>query len=316
MNKFRLYFILLFISIALFSCNKDDDNLAQEVPPRDFAEQYLKDNDSIEKYLKTHYLKQIVVDGYPDIEINAIPNPNPTGLVSIWDNTEIPLQSKIVKDDDRTSNLVSGRVADPVDYKMYYLIINPGGGVKPTTIDSTYTSYKGFRLDNEVFDSNDVPIWSTFPALSQFESVLISGFRQFLPELRTATAASTNPDGTINFTDSGIGVVFIPSGIAYFADSRPNIPAYSPIAFRIRLHTIKNRDHDRDGVKSNTEDLDGNGDPYNDDTDGDTIPDFLDVDDDGDNFLTIGEIKVNGVITFPYPTCTSGKSKYLDKTCK
>jgi hypothetical protein len=59
-----------------------------------------------------------------------------------------------------------------------------------------------------------------------------------------------------------------------------------------------------------------------DDTDSDDIPDFLDVDDDGDFFTTKSEIKnpITG-IAYPFadiPTCGgtgNGKKKHLDPSC-
>jgi len=48
-------------------------------------------------------------------------------------------------------------------------------------------------------------------------------------------------------------------------------------------------DHDQDGVPSKEEDLNRNGDFNDDDTDGDGIPNFLDVDDDQDTIPTIFE---------------------------
>ena len=56
-----------------------------------------------------------------------------------------------------------------------------------------------------------------------------------------------------------------------------------------------------------------------DDTDKDGIPDFYDIDDDGDNYTTKFEIK-NPLTGLPYPfanipTCTSGKKNYLDASC-
>ena len=48
-------------------------------------------------------------------------------------------------------------------------------------------------------------------------------------------------------------------------------------------------DEDGDGVINEIEDLNGDGDPTNDDTDGDGIPDYEDNDDDGDGILTIDE---------------------------
>ncbi|MGF7138326.1 Ig-like domain-containing protein [Roseimarinus sediminis] len=48
-------------------------------------------------------------------------------------------------------------------------------------------------------------------------------------------------------------------------------------------------DDDDDGVPTALEDIDGDGNPMNDDTDGDGIPNYLDVDDDDDCVLTINE---------------------------
>jgi hypothetical protein len=315
MNKFKFYFILLLTSIVLFSCSKDDEEKAPPVPPRDFTEQYIKDKDSIEKFLKTHYLTATTVNGQPDITFTKIPPGG--GQTSIWNNTQYPLQSKTVKNDNRNTNLTDGRVEDPVDYKLYYLILNEGGGQRPTTIDSTYTSYKGMTLDNNVFQSSDNPLWFVFPRITINDAAAISGYRQFLPLLKTAASVVVDPvSGQAQFTDMGVGVVFIPSGLAYFQNPPSGIVAYSPLIFRIRLHTLRSRDHDGDGVSSNNEDLNNNGNPYDDDTDGDKIPNFLDVDDDGDTYFTRFEIKTAGVITLPYPTCPGGTiPKYLDKTC-
>ena len=89
---------------------------------------------------------------------------------------------------------------------------------------------------------------------------------------------------------------------------------------------------DTDGIPNYLEDL--NGDGYMrvlatgvinpDDTDGDGIPDFLDVDDDGDGISTKKEITdANGVV-YPFaaiPSCDGNTTnparikKHLDKNC-
>lgn len=319
MNKFRLYFILLFTSIILFSCNKDDG--PSITPPREFSEQYAADIDSIEQYLKTHHLVKVEVDGRIDVIIDSIPENNTEGLISIWDNTEFPLKFKIVKNDSRITNLVDGRVNDSVDYKMYYLILNQGGGKPATTTDSTFVSYRGWNLENKQFDINNTPFWATFPKITSNEVSLISGFRQFTALLNAAESITIPPDGdgTIIYNNYGAGVVFIPSGLGYYNSSTSGISAYSPLVFTVRLHAVRERDHDRDGVHTKYEDLNGDKDPYNDDTDGDSIPDFLDLDDDGDAFLTKSEIKNPAGGTYPYeqiPTCTVGGLKvHLDPNC-
>ena len=310
MIKFKLYFILLIASIALFSCHKDD----AVAPPRDRSQQYSSDIDSIEKYLHNHYIKHVTVNGEPDVEIDSIPAGG--SQTSIWDNTEFPLQFKIVKNDVRKTYSVDGKSDDAVEYKMYYLVINQGGGQKPTTIDSTFTSYKGWTLNDNVFDARDTPLWSTYPANPKINEIaLISGYRQFLPELKTATASAIGEDGSVTFTNSGVGIVFIPSGLGYFDVAKPFIGPYSPLVFKIMLQSLRYRDHDRDGILAKDEIYNGETDYFNQDTDKDNIPDFLDIDDDGDGYSTLFEIQENGVKVFPYPTCDSGIPKYLDKTC-
>ena len=319
MNKFRFYFILPLVSVLLFSCSKDDDKEA--APPRDFSVQYPADLDSIESYLKTHSFTVVDTDGLLDVKIDTFVVGNTEGKVSIWNNTTYPLQFKMVKNDERVSNLVDGRVADPVDYKMYYLIINEGGGKAATRFDSTYVSYRGWRLNNKQFDINNTPFWSTFPTISQGEESLISGFRQFTPLLKAAVSVSVGTNGVITYNNYGTGVVFLPSGIAYYNKSRPSIPAYSPLVFTVRLHSIQERDHDKDGILSKYENGSGVEDLHTVDSDGDNIPDFLDVDDDNDNVRTLLEIR-NPATGKPFafediPTCAGGTvKKHLDPNCK
>jgi hypothetical protein len=71
-------------------------------------------------------------------------------------------------------------------------------------------------------------------------------------------------------------------------------------------------DHDGDGLPSYMEDINSNQYGVDDDTDGDTISNYLDADDDGDGRLTKFEIEItNGVITFP-DTDGDGTPDYLD----
>ncbi|MDR6968326.1 hypothetical protein J2X31_002343 [Flavobacterium arsenatis] len=317
MNKFRLYFTLLLTSVILFSCNKNDDD-ASVAPPRDFAEQYATDIDLIEKYLKTHSLVKVEVNGLIDVVIDSIPEENPQGLISIWDNTEFPLQSKIIKNDSRASNLVDGVSLDPVEYKMYYVMLSEGVGEQATTVDSTFVTYRGWRLDNTQFEVANIPAWFTYPAITANEVQSVPGFRQFISLLKKGDDPVIGPDGSIIYSNYGSGVVFIPSGLGYFNRSTGSLPAYSPIVFTLRLHAIRERDHDRDGILTKYERLNSE-DPYTVDTDGDGIPDFLDVDDDGDGFLTRVEIKNAAGVRLPYdevPTCPGGSLKlYLDPSC-
>lgn len=69
-------------------------------------------------------------------------------------------------------------------------------------------------------------------------------------------------------------------------------------------------DDDNDGIPNIYEDFDGDMNLDNDDTDGDTIPNYLDDDDDGDGVLTIFESKdADGI---PEDTDGDGDVDYLD----
>ena len=78
--------------------------------------------------------------------------------------------------------------------------------------------------------------------------------------------------------------------MGYFNDAQTNISGYSPIIFDITLVSKNHADHDNDGLLSIYEDVNGNGDFWDDDTDNDGTPNFLDLDDDGDGYTTREEI--------------------------
>lgn len=76
------------------------------------------------------------------------------------------------------------------------------------------------------------------------------------------------------------------------------------------LDALDCNDDDNDGIPNNFEDFNGDGDLTNDDIDGDSIPNYLDDDDDGDGVLTIDEAKdVDGN---PIDTDGDGDVDYLD----
>lgn len=78
---------------------------------------------------------------------------------------------------------------------------------------------------------------------------------------------------------------------------------------------------DNDGILAENENLNNNGDLNDDDTDMDTIPNYLDIDDDGDNVLTQTELVVldpdtdndGDPLTNPLDTDGDGIPNYLDE---
>lgn len=310
MKAFRLSFILLLI-ISNFACEKDD--APSIAPPRDYGVQYTTDAQSIETYLEEHYL---TVDASNNVTIAEIPEGGTQ--LSIKLQQEYPLQHVMVRNDKRNTNLVDGLVVDPTEYKLYYILLNEGGGQTPGLVDSVFVSYKGWRLDNVVFDQNDAPIW--------FENNnVVPGFRQILTKIKTAVSFSDNPDGTISFNNAGNVLVFIPSGLGYFNTSPTNIGAYQNLVFQIKLNGLYYRDQDKDGIKSNDERYGANFDIWKQDSDDDNIPDFLDIDDDGDAILTKIEIKDADGNYFDFesiPDCNGDTTtptrikKHIDPSCQ
>lgn len=318
MNRIKFLLLTIISSAALFSCKKDDDSTYVE-PPRDRATQYAADLVSIEDYLQSHYLTVTNdVHGNPLPVINKIPAGG--SQTSIWNQTDYPLQFKTITNEQRiysaANPLVGDLIDDPVEYKLYYLNFREGTGISPTQVDSTYITFKGNNLEDVVFDQNPNPYKS-----SQQELVL--GLRKILQYFKTGDTSNNpnNPGNTI-FSNHGVGIVFIPSGLGYFEQPKTNLPAYSPMVFTFNLVGVKYQDTDGDGVLSVNEDLNNNGDLYDDDTDGDGIPNFLDSDDDGDGVLTIFEVSDSFGNRYPFdliPNCqgtTGGLKKHLDPNCQ
>jgi len=82
--------------------------------------------------------------------------------------------------------------------------------------------------------------------------------------------------------------------------------------------TISLTEDDNDGIPAELEDLNGNGDLTDDDTDGDGLPNYIDEDDDGDNVLTRLEIDDDDLdgdanpLTNPLDTDADSTPDYLD----
>lgn len=266
--RFLKYTVLVVLaSLVFYACEKKDDGII-EVPLRDYAEVATEDHAALEEYLQTHFYYLNTVDPPPGftsfIEFDTIAGAN-AGQTPLIDQVYI---KQLERQD--------------VMHNLYVLKLNQGGGAQPKFADSSFTVYKGNLLDNTLFDSGVSPVW--FDLLS-----VVQGFREGVIEFNGATGNVDNGDGTLSFMDYGQGAIFMPSGIGYFGNSQPNIPVYSPLIFRFNVLEVNEADHDQDNVPSWIEDIDGDRDALNDDTDGDTFPNLVDTDDDGDGTPTSEE---------------------------
>ncbi|WP_223548025.1 FKBP-type peptidyl-prolyl cis-trans isomerase [Aestuariivivens sp. NBU2969] len=280
----RLALVVLCTLIGIVSCKKDDNG--SDITPvevRDRTEQQMADNDSLVEYLNNHYYNSEVLAGLEDPSLSDIV------ITKLEDGESIPTGHKRLMDDIETNDLVYAET----DYKVYILRLNQGGGIKsPTFADEVRIFYEGFLLSGEVFDSASTPV--DFDLVS-----LIPGWRKVIPTFNVAESFLEVGDGTVDYKNTGLGVMFLPSGLGYFSNATSAIPAYSPIIFKFELVQMFENDHDGDGILSYLEDLNGDGefivntedltDAADDDTDGDSIPDYADNDDDGDGILTKDE---------------------------
>ncbi len=250
--KYKLLLLLAILFIYASSCEDDT-----EIEPFDHAAQSLEDNDSLVKYMQEHFVD---VDGI----IQEIEN----GEEAIYDSSNY--HSKDV------TYTIGG---EEVDYKLYYYIIDEGVNDKPARVDQANVAYKGMDLDGNVFDQNAYGGWF------DLYSGVIAGWSYGMINFNSGNATEL-PDGSFEYSETGKGIIFIPSGLAYANSGSGDIGASEPIIFYVEMNDVFHVDHDSDNVNSVDEDIDNNGIYTDDDTDEDGSPNFVDTDDDGDGTLT------------------------------
>lgn len=290
----RLSFFLFFSTLVIISCNSNSGSGIET--PNDRAEQLIVDDNLIREYLSTHTYNyedfQDSSNQQVEIVIDTISesNASKTPLLDLVETIQVP----VVDADD-----------NEILHTLYYIVARQGSEIerKPSIIDSVFVGYTGKLLNDTQFDQQKLPVW--------FDSVnVITGFRYGLQNFAPGSY-TVNQDGTYTFENYGQGILIIPSGLGYFNITQGAIPAYSPLVFLVSVFTTNQSDHDNDGVLSIDEDADGDGNPYNDDTDQDNISNYLDIDDDGDGILTKDEYDVN-LDGIPDDTDGDGIPDYLD----
>lgn len=306
--KLRTFFLFFGIfALIITSCEEDEEGSVVTIEIRDPEEVAVENLDEIENFMDTHYYELQENPTNPNFRIFTF------GPIEGENEDRPPIsESPFLMD--------TTIIQRDVSYKLYYLKFREGNPEerKPKFVDSTLVTYQGLTLDNVNFDAAPNPIW--FDITNN-----IRGFQELLTKLSGASGYEENPDGTVTFNDDfGKGVVFIPSGLAYFSapPSGSSIEPYKPIIFSVQLYKSRENDHDLDGIPSYKEDLNNNGrinesatsEDVGDDLDGDGLANFVDEDDDGDGVLTIDEISDDeGNTIIPYPDYNNdGTPDYLD----
>lgn len=325
MNKIVKTIGIITLLLSLTYCKPDDNNTTIAV--RDRAEVYTENLVEIENFLKSNSIT-VTEDGV-SFETTDTDSPQ-----AIWNQQIYPLQSVVLKNDTRTKQTGVYKydlISDEVEYTVYYIIVNEGGGEHPITIDNVFTTFTTYNFSKQIVQQIPYGTWGNYPEMGlTSDNVSASAYRQMLTKIKTATGITEYEDGTYSFDNPGRIIVFAPSGLAYFnsTGSIPNLSSYQPVIFDITLASKREIDHDNDGLLSKYEDVNGNGDFWDDDTDNDGIPDFLDLDDDADGKTTREEITYettdeNGQTIqklYNYdeiPNCPGGNiKKHLDPSCQ
>ncbi len=274
--KFKNSVIIAIALIVFAACNNDDPTT-----PFDHAGQATIDNDKLVAYLQSHYLTATK-------EIDTI------------QNGETPLMNQVISESVTYKD---------VNYTMYRYEDNLGVADNPTRYDSILVKYRGFLLDSTLFDSQQS--FSNANSWLVLTSV-IEGWKVGFPHFKGGVN-NTLPNEPISFTNTGKGILFIPSGLAYRENGRGTIPSNANLIFHIELaQTVLDTDNDNDNVPNRLEDLDADGDVNNDDTDADSLPNYLDADDDNDGILTKDEDTNNDGNPTNDDTDGDGTPNYLD----
>jgi FKBP-type peptidyl-prolyl cis-trans isomerase FkpA len=262
--------------ISSISCSPDDETSIVSVPENDRTEQQVVDNDTLVVYLNTHY--------YNSSDISALANPTIADVVitELIEGETLPSDATLLISavETKTTNYLD------VEYEYYILRIKQGTETaqSPRFCDKVRVKYSGDLMDGSNFDESSTPI--DFDLAS-----VIPGWSRVLPEFNVGTFM-TNTDGTVNFENYGMGVMFLPSGLGYYATYSISIPSYSNLIFKFELLQTETMDHDFDNVPTYMEVIEMDYDLYGKDTDSDLLADFIDSDDDGDGTLTSNEVRV------------------------
>lgn len=313
--RYGIIVSLIFV-LTVISCKKDDGDGVVTVPPSLLSDVAPEDDAAIKDYLNTHFYNYEDFENEPDgfdhkIVIDTLAGDN-LDKRSLMEDA----QSMVIKVSSDYLGLSAGE--EDIEHTLYFIEVRKGGGGSPTFADSTLVRYQGSLLNGKLFDESQDFVWQELP-------ITVRGYGNGVSKFNAGTEDQIveNPDGTYNITNSGLGIIVMPSGLAYFNTSNSSlIPIYSPLVFKIELGLyVENTDRDNDGIPSIEEDLNGNGYLNDDNTDAEdesrfvpASPNFNDADDDGDGVSTRSEITdENGTIIKPYPDKDGdGIPDYLD----
>ncbi|WP_461532996.1 FKBP-type peptidyl-prolyl cis-trans isomerase [Sinomicrobium sp.] len=211
----------------LYSCKKDDDGGRIEV--RDPVEVEAENDSDIRDYLSTHFYNYEEFEAAASGELEDFDYKIVIDSIGGENSDKIPLIDQVK---DTVIPIEIGE-DEPLDHKMYYLVARQGDQEAPEKTDSALVRYKGFRLNDAVFDRSNVPVWFDL-------NNVVQGFSEFMPYLKSGGEIIVDEeDGTYLYSGNyGVGLVFMPAALGYYT-GQGSIPSYSPIAFSIELFRVR-----------------------------------------------------------------------------
>ena len=278
-------------------CPSDD---SYEVVVRPYSEVYAEDIAKIETFLDTHFYTQDANYNVTFAKITA-DTPSATPISDLLDTS--------ANQDDPAKKLKCKIVsAGGVDHKLYFLKLNEGSGgntgeMQPTRLDSILPAYKGYILNKDLNNDLSLSVFETKNNADKWLELpgVITAWQQVFPEFKAGDDNPDNTDGTPNFTNFGAGVMFVPSGLAYFNQINEGVRIpYSTLIFSFKLMKVRFKDQDGDKIFSKDE----YGGPTTGtalDSDGDGKPNYIDYDDDNDGKTTFEEIRRTPGVSRWYP---------------
>ena len=277
MAKLKYIFLLVVFASIIYSCG-DENFVNNPFADIDHEALALSDNDSIISFLNNYYY---------DTSLDSLKTLS-SGKTSLLNDSNLE-EFEVTEND--------------IKYKLYIYSIREGSPSpdpekgNPTTTDSVFVKYSGrafngTSLSTVNFDQNTTGTWFNLIAVIKGWTY---GFTKFKGGALRKNADGTPFNGPVTYLNGGKGFIFIPSGLGYPSSNTQNYSnslVDTNLLFKIELlNFVKDTDHDNDGVPTIVEDLDGDDNPNNDDTDEDGIPNYFDTDDDEDGVLTIKEDK-------------------------
>lgn len=277
----------MFTAVAVFISCEPDDGPTVTFEEADRTEQQIIDDSTLVAYVSSHYYNSSFFENgsshkYSDIIITELPQDDEGNYLDMPN----PDQNTLLIDAIETHTTV---YLD-VDYKYYILRINQGDGESPKFTDQVRVRYEGSSaVSEEIFDGVSTPVELSLVGNGFTTFGTIKAWQLVIPSFNAAFDFTIGGNGIVNYSNFGLGVMFVPSGLAYFSGITTG-SAYDNLIFKFELLQFEQSDHDTDGIPSYLEDLDGDLDVNNDDTDEDGFPDFIDLDDDGDGVSTTDEL--------------------------